>query len=495
MLDRAAGILSTRDGATVAWEIEPSAPVARLGTRIVQEACSRVSREVGDGTTTTAILAHAMLREGRKWLAAGISSSSLAAEMRTIGDRVVDRLDELCVPVEDADVLSEIAAVASGGDVGVARAIVDALDLVGTAGMIVVEEGKGRAVEIVRKTGMEIEGGLASSDLAGPEGARRLDLPLVALVDAVLDSLEDVRTLLEEATQFPHPLVIVARGCHGKALQTLLANDRKLKTGGRPFEVIAVTVAGHQDRVRALLEDLAALTGATLVDPAVVSLDKFRSEVFGSAQEVSATHRSSSTFVAFDDAGPRIEGRVARLRREVEESSGHDAEMLRTRIAKLTDGFCVMRVGGASQAEMRERRGKVEDALGAVRAAVEYGIVPGAGNAYLALATRLEKTEPPGAGRSVLCEAFREPVRVLARNAGAEPEVVLRRVLEASGQTGAVGWEAGWDATTDRVRDLRQVPALCDPYAVAKAAILASISATSTMLTAEISITKTRRSR
>lgn len=494
MLDRAAGLLSTRDGASVAWEIEPSDPLHRLGTRVVQEACSRVSREVGDGTTTTAILIWAILRESRKWLAAGASPSELSHDLKMIGEAVddLDPLGDLRVPVEDRELLVEIASSAGGGDEEAARGIVEALDMVGKDGMIVVEEGRGRGVEIIHKAGLESERGLESSDLAGVDGTRALDLPLVALVDATLDTVDDVRAVLEEASQFPHPLVIVSRGCHGKALQTIVANDRRLaRSDGGTLEVVAVRAPGRTDRVRARLDDLAALTGATVVDPTIFPLRRFRSEHLGSAQHVIAA-RETTTFVAFDDAGPRIESRVEHLRREIDGRGGHDAEEIRTRIARLTDGFCIMRVGGCSQAEIRERRGKIEDALGAVRVAVEDGVVPGAGIAFLALVDWLPEVPVGEAARAVMAEAFREPIKVLARNAGAEPPVVLRRVLGASRANGRVGWAAGWDAAVDRVRDLREPPALCDPYAVVRAAVLTAISAAATMVLAEIAITKSR---
>ena|GEM_PF-2008525 len=517
MLDRPGGLLSTKDGATVAWEIEPADPARRLGTRVVQEACAEVDRACGDGTTTTAILVHAILEESFRWVAAGAHPVLLANDLRVLAENMVrcDLFDVACPePVEDEAQMREIALAACDADAELADAVVDALGRAGSEGMVIIEQGRGRGVEVEHRRGTELDRGWESSDLAGPDGSPRLlEVPLVALVDGVLDSLEDVRTLLEEATQFPHPLLIASRGCFGPALQTVVTNDRRLmRSDGGTFEVVAVRIPGHEGGARDLLEDVAALAGATVVDPSVTSPGAFRSEMFGSVQ--TATVRAeSTTLIAFEDRFPLIEARVEQLRRaEGEAVHTHDAEEIRTRIAKITDGLCVMRVGGSTDAEIREKRGRVEDALSAVRLAVERGVVPGAGVAYLALgeffagALRLSETTAAhgrpdlsvaGLGAKVLARALREPLRRLARNAGHEPSVVERRVLRASEEPGmspCPSWEAGWDATTDEIRDLRRAPALRDPLGVVECAVLTAISAASTLLTAEVALTRKERS-
>jgi chaperonin GroEL len=312
-----------------------------------------------------------------------------------------------------------------------------------------------------------------------------MDVPLVALIDAELTTLKDVSAILEEASQFPHPLIIVSRGCFGEATKVLVANDRKLeRADGGKFEVTAVRCPGHVDHMRHHLDDLAALTGATVLDPVVTPLYKFTSEMLGSAQ-TATVKKESATFVAFEDKFPLIEARVEQLQRE-DTGFSHDAEEMRTRIAKLTDGFCVMRVGGWSETELREKRARIEDALEALR-------VAGGGVAYLALSNFLEfATEGPAS--RVLQDALREPLRTLARNAGKEAPVVLERVLEASrnaeGSRTMASWEAGWDARTDTLRDLRDLPVICDPLAVVKATILTAISTASTLLTADVAITR-----
>jgi chaperonin GroEL len=496
MLDRPGGVLSTKDGVSVAWEVDPPDSLARLGTRVLQEACDKVNKSCGDGTTTTAILVHALLQESLKYVAAGEHPTKLATSLQKIAQELdsADLWDVMCpVPVETELLMRQVALTASNGDEEIADALVDAFGRVGSEGIIVVEEGKGRGIELDHKTGMEIDKGWESSELGALDGGpRHMDVPLVALIDAELTTLKDVSAILEEASQFPHPLIIVSRGCFGEALKVLVANDRKLeRADGGKFEVAAVRCPGHVDFMRHHLEDLAALTGATILDPVVTPLYKFTSEMLGSAQ-TATVKKNSATFVAFEDKFPLIEARVEQLQQERSEFS-YDVEELRTRIAKLTDGFCVMRVGGWSETELREKRGRIEDALEALRVAIDEGIVPGAGVAYLALSNFLELATDGPASR-VLQEALRAPLKTLARNAGKEAPVILGRVLEASWNPESsktmASWEAGWDARTDTVRDLRDLPVICDPLAVVKATVLTAVSTASTLLTAEVALTR-----
>lgn len=507
MLERPGGVLSTKDGVSVAWEFEPACRLQRLGTRVVQEACDRVNKRCGDGTTTTAILVHAILRESYKWISAGTHPVLLAKEMRRLIEEF-EQLDmwELLRPelVESEDLLREIALAASNRDAEAAAAIVESLGLVGSEGMIVVEEGKGRGVEVVHKTGMEWGRGYESSDLLSEdEGLRHFDVPLVALVDAEILTLDDISPILEEATQFPHPLVIVSRGMFGEAVKVLVANDRELRRAdGGTFEAIAVRCPGHVDFMRDHLDDLAALTGATVFDPEVAT-GPFESQMFGAVQTASVG-RHATTFVAYEDKYPLIERRVETLTRLADSTgSTHDVEEIRTRIAKLTDGLCVMRVGGHSDTEIRERRARIEDALSAVRVAIESGVAPGAGVSYLAIGKIVSEVSGKdlstvrGITGRLLAEALTTPLRTLAHNAGSEPAVVLARLQEAVRASEAnlpadalPGWESGWDATLDTVRDLRESPVLCDPLAVVKTVLQTAVSTASTLLTAEIALTR-----
>jgi chaperonin GroEL len=501
MLDRSAGLLSTKDGVTVAWELDPEDPLRRLGTRALQNACHKINLEAGDGTSTTAILTHAILAEAHKWVAAGENPALLAQDLQRVADLLVnaDIFDILTPEPVEAGLLYEVALNASHGDEEVAKAIVDGLDMVGAEGMISVEEGKGRGIELVPKNGLEISRGLESTDFL-PEGqtSLHLDTALVALVDGELTKLKDVQNILEQATQFPFPLVIVSRGCFGEALQVLVMNNGKLKrSDGQDFCCVAVRVPGHLDQQRDHLHDLASVTGSQILDPeAGDSLSKCSSEVLGSIQSTTLK-RDTATFVAFEDKYELIEQRVAELERKRDRSThSFDVEQINERIAKLTNGFCLTRVGAATQVEIRERRGRIEDALSAVRCAIEEGVVPGGGISYLQLACFLQGSLPftaKGKGTRVLCEALRAPLRLIARNAGYEAPVVLQRVLRASydgHETPLPSWEHGWDATTNELRDFRQSPVIADPMKVVKAVILTAISTASTLLTADVAITK-----
>lgn len=507
MLDRPGGLLSTKDGATVAWEVEPDDPLRRLGTRALQEACSNVNKIAGDGTTTTAILTAAIIKAAHKYIAAGANAQLLASDLRRVAEELND-CDLWAIlgplPVNSPELLYEIALNASNRDAEIAQGIVDSLDMVGIHGIVSVEEGNGRGIELIQKSGLEIPGGLASTDLLTEEGAaRHMDVALVAVVNKELTSVADVQTIIEEGTGFPHPIVIVSRGCYGDALKTICMNDRKLQDStGRTVEIVSVIARGHPEQQNEYLGDLAALTGAEIIDPrAEMDLTKFESAQFGSAQSC-LLKSDLSTFVAFEDKFEFIEARVEQLMvKKANATSSYDIEQLDERMARLTDGFCVMKVGATTKTEIRERRGRIEDAMSAVRCAVEGGIVPGGGISYLALSNFLaggiqfshkmlsysrEDLVTSGVGDRILVEALREPLSVLAHNAGHEAPVVLQRVLGAP--PGVPCWKTGWDATTDQIRDFKESPVIADPLDIVKAVVLTSISTAATLLTADVAV-------
>lgn len=487
MLDRPGGLLTTKDGVAVAWEIEPADPRRRLGARAVQAASAALNTRCGDGTTTVAILVHALLAASVRQIAGGASPAKLARELQEAGRSLLDSgvLEFLHLPVDDEETMLHVARTASNHDEEVARAIVDLVVRLGIGGLVRVEEGHGRGVEIEYKSGLELDRGWESSDFANDgDSSREFPIALVAVVDGTLTRAEDVTTILEEATQFPHPLVLVSRGCFGDALKMLLTNDRKLERpiGGR-FEAVAVRAPGREDKVRDCLDDLAALTGATVMDPAVMRLSSATSDAFGSAQTV-VVRSGSTVFTAFPDKFPNIEARVAQLRREEGVAThSHDREMLRSRIARLSDGLGVLRVGGTSQTEIRERRGRIEDAFQAVRRAVEGGIVPGGGVAYVALAEALRQTSG-GPAEAALCEALCSPLLALVGPRPAlPPREVLRKIVERgrASETGLPSWGLGWDAGRGTFRDLRS-PLLCDPLLVVREVVDVAVSTVSTLV-------------
>lgn len=483
MLDRAAGLLSTRDGVTVACEVEPADPVERLGAQALRGASIRVNDEIGDGTSTVVLIAGKLVQLGHKHLTAGFDATTY---VQTLRDAVKDApwvvLEHLCQSVRDTDQLSQIALQVTKGDREVANALAEASFLVGKTGMVVVEDGKGLGVEVVPKQGMEIDKGWESSDFSENGEPWKRDVVLVAVVDQVIREFDDVRPIMEAASTVGPgnlPLVVISQGLYGAALKTMVMNHRK-----DVLHCCGVRSPGYGPKQRGYLDDLATLTQATVIDPkAGMNLDSFDSGWLGSAQQVSI-QADKATFVCFDDAYEGIERRVDVLRSERALSDSlHDREKITERIAKLTDGFCLLRVGAVTEAEAKERRARVEDALHAVRAALTDGVVPGAGMAYWRLADALE--DSGDVALQALCEALREPCRLLASNAGSEPAVALQ------GLVGFHGWH-GWDAISREIRDLRDEPLLADPLTVVRTVIETAVSVAATILTAEVTITRSR---
>lgn len=366
-LDRAVGPLWTRDGALVLWELLPEHPAERAGVRLVQAACHQVASQVGDGTTTTALLISSLLREGRKRIAAGADPWALSEELRRLDWG--DSLQQFASETTSQDVLN-VALHASHGDMEIAEAVSKALDLVGSKGLVVVEEGKGRGVELLPKRGYILDRGWESSDF-GPN-SRRLDSPLVALVDAELTRMEEVTPILEEATRYPHPLVIISRGTFAEALKTLVINDRKLERASGPLlEVVAIRAPTSQ-REQAF-RDFEALAGARRIPWKGGTWDP---SWFGGLRSADIGYKRA-VLVGADDAVPRIESRLSELSQEIlRAATSLEKEQAQKRLAMLSDGLCVLRVGSHSETELKERKGRVEDALRAAQAATETGVVP-----------------------------------------------------------------------------------------------------------------------
>jgi chaperonin GroEL len=487
MLDRAFGLLSTRDGVTVACEVSPEDPVARLGSNILRRACVQVNEEAGDGTSTVALLAGTLLAEGNKLIAAGGDPGEIARGIRHAAYTAAEVVGELAVPVEDQDTLRQIALHTTKRDEPIADALAEACMVVGSKGMIVIEDGKGVGIEVVPKHGVEVPSGWDSLEFGNDEGEWRRDVCLVAVVATPLMAFADVAPIMEAASTVAGnlPLLIVGEGVYGEALATMVTNNNK-----DVLPCCAIKGPGRGPHVKDHLQDIAALTQATLVDPdAGLSHQRFQSEWLGSIQQAHVGP-SKTTLIAFDDALPSIQDRIRSLERRRDATiHSHDRDRLSERIAKLADGFCVLRVGGVTEAAAKERRGRIEDALHAVRAALDEGVVPGAGMAYLSAAQVIEDIGilpgDMGRGQSILASALREPVRALATNAGHEASVVLARLRLASDGS---YWH-GWDALEGRVRDLLEPPILADPLRVVRSTIEVAASVAATLLTAEVAIT------
>jgi chaperonin GroEL len=471
VLDRPVGILSTKDGVTVAWEYEPQDPVERMGVRIVQEACSKVSKSAGDGTTSTVVLIGAILREAHKWVVAGKDPMLIAQEMQAF---VQENLEEMMNLWKrdvstDTDLLT-VALRACNGDRELATALVQVMGKIGTKGVVVLEEGKSRGIEMVFKQGLETDRGWESSDFCPSDDSKVFfELPLVALVDDVLEKAEQVVPILEEASQFPHPLVIVSKGMYGDALKTLLMNQETVKSCG-------VRCMGHHEFMRTHLDDLAAISGATVWSK---ELGKYRSEYFGSVQ-TTTIKKESSTFVSFPDKVDGVAIRVRQLEHQLNKTeSVFDQDKLKERIAKLSEGFCLLRVGGASELEIKERRGRLEDALFSMRVAVDGGVVPGGGLTMYKVAQLLEDSDI--LGERILAKALREPFRRIYQNGRKEPSVV-EGLMESCPVDSWVGY------TSDGVRDVSQGDGLMDAFMSVLEVIRVSVSTAMIILTSEAAI-------
>ncbi len=489
ILDRAAGILATKDGVTVAREIDLEDRVENLGAQLLLEACVKVNDTAGDGTTSAAIVANAILEESHKLVVAGMDPMRLARGISAAARRAVTVVEDLAMNVEGQAELQRVAFVASNGDTEVADALAEACMAVGKDGTISIEDGHGLGIELEFKEGMEIDKGLPSPVFLGSATVREMTNPLVAVINAVLSTVDDIKEILEVASQWPdNPLIVIAQDITGHAMVTMAMNDSK-----SVMNCIPIQAPGFGDRKTDNLKDIAALAGATFIDPAL-NMDfrkGFDPEWFGSFRKVEAKLRST-LFVALPEAQEIINERKEHLKREMASlDSDYDRDRLSERIAKLAGGLCIVQVGGPTEAALKERRARIEDALGAVRGALKTGVVPGAGTAYLTASdTLLSEAANDGSveatGWKVLAQALRAPLYQLAINAGVSGDMTVHKVLEAR-KDDEYGW-IGWDANSDTIRDLGEEPLVLDPALVVLSVLRAASSVASTMLTVEASI-------
>ena len=485
LLDRASGIISTKDGVTVAREIVLADPVAQMGAALLRDACAQVSRDVGDGTTSTAVITACLLAEGQKLIAAGYGPLQVARRIQEavpLAERVIG---ELTVPVETQEMLEQVAFLASNGDSGIARMLAEGAMASGKNGALIIEDGYGNEDELLLKEGMEIDRGWANELWRHPEGKYDLEAPLIAIVPRRLICLADVQSILEEATQFGgRPLIVIAPSVESEALMTMGLNLK-----GQRIESYAIGAPGFGDLQTEMLKDLAALSQATFVDPAAgMNHREFKHEWFGSLRKVTIREKTS-VLIAYDDAQASIDARVAQIKREGESlTSDFDRDVLHKRIGKLTGGLAILRVGGVTEAALKERRARVEDALGAVKAALKGGAVPGAGSTYLTIADELEDLAPDPVYRA-LAKALREPLRLIAQNAGEDGRAVVERVRQARAYAEWGDWAGwvGWDAREDVIRDLgdETKPPIVDPALAVSSVIRAAFSTSAMLLSAE----------
>lgn len=498
MIDRFAGLLATKDGVTVAQEIVLQDHEENIGAQILKEACTRVNREVGDGTTSTAILAGSILQEGHKMVAAGLHPGTMIAGIQAAADLAVQVVREHSLPVDSKGDLYRIAFISCNGDAEIAENLSEACMAVGKDGTITIADGLNTETFLEFKEGMEISSGTSTIFRDG-QPKKTLEGALVAVINAPLRTVPDVVPMLEEATQWPNPLIIFAPRIEEGAFTTFTMNHMlDSKRRDRVKEMCPILAPGMPQQKFELLKDIAALTKATVVDPnAGMDHTKWKPEWFGTLRRATFT-ADTTVLEAYPDVHEAIEERLKELRRQEAQLSGFELDQIRERMGKLSGGVAVLRVGGSTEAAMKERRARIEDALGAVRAALRGGMVPGAASAYLlaSLALKGVPTEdlPEDlsyrAGWRVLEKALQKPTGLLIENAGGNPGCVhlLMEDMQEDLMKKPSTW-LGWDVIADQKRNLLQDPLIADPADVVVSAIRAAVSVASMLLTAEASIT------
>lgn len=473
LLDRAAGLLTTKDGVTVARELDGLSK-HNLGISLLKEACIKVNDTVGDGTTTTAILTAAILEEGSKLITAGHNQQQIVKEIHDLKDILISWLNVVSLSIEDQQTLERIAFVASNGDKELSAVLAEAAMSVGVDGTISIEDGKGLGIDVTYKNGMEIDRGPISYDLLGSGTELTFDNVLVAVIGHQLSSMEDVQSVMEEATQWPdNPLIIIAENIGQEALQTIVLNTQK-----GILKCVGINAPGYGNHKLEYLKDIAALSGSTYIS----QLEGFNHKTwdvswFGSLKKISIK-ANSSTLIAHDEANDSISDRINQIKGALSHSvSEYDNDRVKERIAKLSGGLCVLSVGGQTEAEMKERRARIEDALHAVQAGLASGICPGACNTYYWCSRKLDES-PDSLGKTILQKALKKPITVLASNKGVEPHAVLEQLDAATPDSYC------WDPISGDFRNLLSTePVIADPTAVIKAVLETAVSTATTLLT------------
>ena len=439
VLDKAFGAPTvTKDGVSVAKEIELDDKFENMGAQMVKEVASKTSDDAGDGTTTATVLAQALLYEGMKAVAAGMNPMDLKRGVDKAVAVAVEALKAQSTPCTDSSAIAQVGSISANADTEIGEIIASAMDKVGKEGVITVEDATGLANELDVVEGMQFDRGYLSPYFINNQETMGIDLeePYILLHDKKISNVRDMLPVLEGVAKSGRSLLIIAEDIEGEALATLVVNTIR-----GIVKVAAVKAPGFGDRRKAMLEDIAVLTGATVISEEVgLSLEKATLEELGSAKKVNIT-KENTTLIDGSGDHALIEGRVGQIRAQIEEStSDYDREKLQERVAKLAGGVAVIKVGAATEVEMKEKKARVEDALHATRAAVEEGVVPGGGVALVrtldALAELKGDNEDQNVGIAITSRALQEPLRQIVANAGAEASVVLNKVRDGEGNYG-----------------------------------------------------------
>jgi len=481
ILDKSFGApRSTKDGVTVAKEIELDDKFENMGAQMIREVASKTNDAAGDGTTTATILAHSIVKEGAKAVAAGMNPMDLrrGVEMGVIA--AVKDLESRSKKIKNSEEVAQVGTISANGESAIGEMIAEAMQKVGNEGVITVEEAKSLETELDVVEGMQFDRGYLSPYFItnAEKMVAELEDPYILLHEKKLSNLQAMLPVLEAVVQSGKPLLIVAEDVEGEALATLVVN--KLRGG---LKIAAVKAPGFGDRRKAMLEDIAVLTGGQVISEDLgIKLENVTLDMLGTAKRISIT-KEETTIVDGAGAKKDIQGRVGQIKAQIEETtSDYDREKLQERLAKLAGGVAVIRVGGATEVEVKERKDRVDDALNATRAAVEEGIVPGGGSALLRCTRAVKKlssTNPDiQAGINIVLRALQSPIRQIVENAGVEGSIVVAKVLEHKDDS------YGFDAQKEEYCDLVRA-GIIDPTKVVRTALQDAASVAGLLITTE----------
>ena len=472
----------TKDGVSVAKEIELEDKFENMGAQMVKEVASKTSDVAGDGTTTATVLAQAMLREGLKAVAAGMNPMDLKRGIDKAVVRAVDGLRALSKPTKDSTAIAQVGAISANGDEPIGSIIAEAMEKVGKEGVITVEEGKTLDNELDVVEGMQFDRGYLSPYFINDQDTMSAELedPYILLHDKKVSNIRDLLPVLEGVAKSGKPLLVISEDVEGEALATLVVNTLR-----GIVKVAAVKAPGFGDRRKAMLQDMAILTGGQVISEEVgLSLEKATLEDLGRAKRVQVG-KENTTLIDGAGKAADIKARVGQIQQQIEETtSDYDQEKLQERVAKLAGGVAVIKVGAATEVEMKEKKARVEDALHSTRAAVEEGVVPGGGVALVRALKNLKglegENEDQTAGIAIARRAMQEPLRQIVANAGAEPSVVQNKVVAGKGNY-------GFNAQTEEYGDLVKMGIL-DPTKVVRAALQNAASIAGLLITTEATV-------
>ncbi|WP_028986213.1 chaperonin GroEL [Thermicanus aegyptius] len=473
--------LITNDGVTIAKEIELEDPYENMGAQLVKEVATKTNDVAGDGTTTATVLAQAMIREGLKNVTAGANPMVIRKGIEKAVAAAVEGIHSIAKKVESKEAISQVAAI-SAGDVEIGKLIAEAMEKVGNDGVITVEESKGFQTELDVVEGMQFDRGYVSPYMVTNSDKMEavLENPYILITDKKISSIQDILPILEQVVQQGRSLLIIAEDVEGEALATLVVN--KLRG---TFNAVAVKAPGFGDRRKAMLEDIAILTGGQVITEDLgLELKSTKINQLGRAGKV-VVNKENTTIVEGVGSKANIDARIKAIRQQIEETTSEfDKEKLQERLAKLAGGVAVIKVGAATETELKEKKLRIEDALNATRAAVEEGIVSGGGTALVNVIPSVEKVEAHGdelTGVRIVLRALEEPVRMIAENAGQEGSVIVQRL-----KTEKVG--IGYNAATGEWVDMFQA-GIVDPAKVTRSALQNAASVAMMFLTTEAAVT------